>query len=178
MAQQAAKGPSKRKLGRPPKDPAELRTQLLRVFFSPAEKLKLSRDATACGLGPAAYVRQLVAGHHPSSPVDDSADPQLLLELNAIGNNLNQTVGLVRTHPQAKLKWQQLHRLNEDVLAKVALGNSRVPPKQLVRLNHLGTMLNRAVADRHAGSTRKHGWQEIYVALQSDLREVLDRDVH
>ena len=178
MAQHAVERPSKRKLGRPPKDPAELRTIPVRVFCSPAEKLKLSQDAAACGLAPADYIRQLVAGHRPTPDSEASANPQLLLELNAIGNNLNQTVGLVRDRPQAKEKWHNLQRLNEDALAKVALDGISVPQKLLLKLNYIGTLLNRAVADRHAGSTRKHDWQEIYLLLQGALQEVLDSDVH
>jgi len=178
MSQVAANHPAKQKLGRPPKDPADLRTERVEVFFSLAERLKLAEDAQACGLSPAAYIRKLIAGHRPVAQADHAADPRLLLELNAIGNNVKQTLSAIQSGTQSKADWRQLKHLLEDVLARVALEGISVSPKRLLQLNAYGTLLNRAVADMHAGSKRSHDWHEIRQTLQRLLMEVVATDVH
>lgn len=168
----------KRKLGRPPKDPAALRTERVDVFFSVSERLKLSADATACGMSPAAYVRKLIAGHRPSAQTDRGADPRLLLELNAIGNNVQQACGLMQQGTTAKAEWRQLRRLLEETLTEAALEVVSVSPRLLLQLNGVGTQLNRAVADFHAGSNRRHDWPQLCRSLESLLLEVRQSDVH
>ena len=160
----------KRRLGRPPKDPAERRTERVDVFFSPAERAKLAEDASACGVTPAAYIRRLVAGSRPAPPSERATDPRLLLELNAIGNNLRQALGFVDRSAPARADWESLDRLLRRTLSKAALTPVSVSPRLLVRLNAAGTLLNRAVADRHAGSRRRHDWR----SLRSGLTELLE----
>jgi len=174
----AVKIPVKRKLGRPPKDPADRRTERVDVFFSIAERLKLGEDAKACGLSPASYVRKLVAGFRLTAQAEHSADPRLLLELNAIGNNVGQTVRAIKAGTEAKADWQQLKRDIEDVLQRVALEELFVSPKLLLQLNAAGALLNRAVADMHAGSERKHNWRELRLSLHGLVMEVATSDVH
>jgi len=178
VSQVADEIPVKRKLGRPPKPPAERRTERVDVFFSIAERLKLNRDAQACGLSPAAYIRELVAGFRPVAQAEHSADPRLLLELNAIGNNIGQTLQAIKPDNPAKADWRQLKRDLEDVLQMVALEELSVSPKLLLQLNAVGTLLNRAVADMHAGSTRKHDWREIRLRLHELLLEAATSNVH
>jgi len=178
MLQVNANQPAKRKLGRPPKDPADLRTDRVEVFFSLAERLRLAGDAQACGLSPAAYIRKLIAGNCPVAQAYHVADPRLLLELNAIGNNIKQTLSAIQSGAHGKADWRQLQLLLEDVLARVALEGISISPKLLLQLHAAGTLLNRAVADMHAGSERKHDWHEIRQTLQSLLMEVVATDVH
>ncbi len=178
MSQLAVKIFVKRKLGRPPKDPADRRTERVDVFFSIAERLKLVEDAKACGLSPAAYVRKLVAGFRPTAQAEHSADPRLLLELNAIGNNVGQTVRAIKTGTGAKADWQQLKRDIQDVLQMVALDQVSVSPKLLLQLHAAGSLLNRAVADMHASSERKHDWRELRLSLHDLIMEVATSDVH
>ncbi len=169
---------AKRKLGRPPKAPAERRTERVDVFFSVAERVKLTEDARACGLSPAAYIRKLVAGYRPTAQAEQTADPRLLLELNAIGNNLGQTVASMNCDHPAKAAWRALKRDLQDMLQRVALEEISVSPRLVVKLNAVGTLLNRAVADLHAGSSRSHDWQAIYESLHGLLLEVATSHVH
>lgn len=178
MSHHAAEIPVKRKLGRPPIDPADRLTERVDVFFSIAAKLKLAEDAKACGLTPAAYIRKLVDGYRPTAKAEHSADPRLLLELNAIGNNLGQTLREIKPDNPAKADWQDLKRLLESVLQTVALEEFSVSPKLLLQLNAAGTQLNRAVADMHAGSARKHDWHEIRLTLQNLLYQLTESHVH
>lgn len=178
MSHLAENFPAKRRLGRPPKAPAQRRTERVDVFFSVAERVKLNEDAQACGLSPAAYVRKLVAGYRPASQAEHTADPRLLLELNAIGNNLGQTLTAMDSDHPAKAAWRQIKRDLQDVLQMVALAEVSVPPKLVVQLNAAGTLLNRAVADMHAGSARQHDWQAICETLHGLLLEVATSHVH
>jgi len=178
VSQLASKISVKRKLGRPPKDPSERRTERVDVFFSIAERLKLNADAKACGLSPASYVRKLVAGFRPTTQAEHAADPRLLLELNAIGNNVGQTMRAIKVGTQSKADWQQLKRDLEDALQMVALDKVFVSPKLLLQLHTAGALLNRAVADMHAGSQRKHNWRELRLTLHDLLMEVAASDVH
>lgn len=178
MSRLAEQFPAKRKLGRPPKSPAERRTERVDVFFSVAERVKLNHDAAACGLSPAAYIRKLVGGYHPTAQAEGTPDPQLLLELNAIGNNLGQTIAAMLPDNPAKPAWQQLKRDLQDVLQMVALAEISVPPKLIVKLHAAGTLLNRAVADLHAGSKRSHDWPGIERTLYDLLLEVATSHVH
>ena len=168
----------KRKLGRPPLDPAERRSERMEVYLSVAERLKLTEDASACGLSPAAYIRKLVAGYRPTAKADHAADPRLLLELNAIGNNIGQKLAAMDRHNPAKAAWHELKRELQDVLQLVALEELSVSPKLVLQLNAAGTLLNRAVADMHAGSTRQHDWLSIYETLHHLLLEVATSHVH
>ena len=111
------------RLGRPRKSPDELRTAEVRTFLTIAEKQKLSDDAATAGMRPAEYVRQLIAGHRPKAMATKSCDPRLLLELNAIGNNLNQAVRDMHAGSERKHDWEQLRDLLEAVLEKVVSGD-------------------------------------------------------
>ena len=104
-------------------DPAERRSRRLRVFLNDAEEMKLKADAKAAGLSVPDYVRAVIAGKKlfvrgTSSP----ADPRLLNELNAIGNNLNQAVRDVHAGSRRSHDWEELRDMLESVLVKVAMG--------------------------------------------------------
>lgn len=178
MPQIAVEIPVKRKLGRPRKDPADLLTERVDVFFSVSGRVKLHQDAKACGLSPAAYIRQLVDGYRPTAQADHGADPQLLLELNAIGNNVNQKLASLPPDHASKSAWRELKRDLQDALQIVALDGVSVSPKLLVQLNAAGTLLNRAVADMHAGSQRKHDWDSLRQTLHDLLTEAALSHVH
>ncbi len=110
------------RLGRPRKAPADLRTEEVRVFLTAAEKEKLVEDAGLAGFRPAEYLRQLIAGHRPQAGGrTEPCDPHLLLELNAIGNNLNQAVRDVHAGSTRQHDWENLKALLEEVLEKVVL---------------------------------------------------------
>lgn len=110
-------------LGRRRKDPAERRNVRLQLFLNDAEETKLKADAKAAGLSVPRYVRSLIDGKKlfvrgTSSP----ADPRLLNELNAIGNNLNQANKYGHIGGDRQADWDELRDMLESVLVKVALG--------------------------------------------------------
>ena len=177
MSRKAKTTRTKAKLGRPRKPALQLRSERVDTFFSILEKQKLTRDAKACGLSPAAYIRKLVAGHRPVAQAERSSDPRLLLELNAIGNNLRQLLGTLSKSDPARNRWLELKLQLEETLQRVALEEISVPEQLYTKLNIVGLQLNRAMADRHAESERKHDWQTINELLQEVLYEVVI-DVH
>ena len=115
------------RLGRPRKNPDELRTEELRLYLTLAEKQRLDEDATAAGLRPAEYMRQLIDGHRPTQ-LDSPrfSNPRLLLELNAIGNNLNQAVRDIHAGSRRQHDWEQLRAMLEDVLIRISIGEGDV----------------------------------------------------
>ncbi len=114
------------RLGRPRLAPDELRTEELRLYLSLAEKQRLDEDAHAAGVRPAEYVRRLIAGHRPAA-LDRSpfGNPRLLLELNAIGNNLNQAVRDLHAESTRRHDWDYLQQLLQAALERVAFGDVR-----------------------------------------------------
>lgn len=172
MSRKAKTTRTKAKLGRPRKPTLQLRSERVDTFFSILEKQKLTRDAKACGLSPAAYIRKLVAGHRPVAHADRSSDPRLLLELNAIGNNLQQLLGTLSKSDPARSSWLELKLQLEETLQHAALEEISVPDRLFMKLNAVGLQLNRAMADRHADSERKHDWKAIFEQLQEVLTEV------
>jgi hypothetical protein len=112
------------RLGRPRKAPDELRTEELRLYLSLPEHQRLEEDALAAGLRPPEYVRRLVAGHRPAHIEQLSfGNPRLLLELNAIGNNLNQAVRDMNAGSTRRHDWEELQGLLEICLQRVAYGD-------------------------------------------------------
>lgn len=112
------------RLGRPRKSPTDLRSEELRLYLSLSERQRLEEDAQAAGLRPAEYVRRLIVGHRPA--VLDSrpfGNPRLLVELNAIGNLLNQAVRDMHIGSPRWHDWQHLHGLLETALQRVAYGD-------------------------------------------------------
>lgn len=127
MSQQSPVSSRPQRLGRPRKSADELRTAEVRLYLSAAEKARLETDAHAAGMRSADYLRQLIAGHRPVAIEGSSiGNPRLLLELNAIGNNLNQAVRAMHVGSRRKHDWEQLRALLESVLERVALGASDV----------------------------------------------------
>lgn len=115
------------RLGRPRKTPDELRTEELRLYLSLAERQRLDEDAAAAGLRPSEYVRRLISGHKPAAIDGRSVgNPRLLMELNAIGNNLNQAVRDMHTGSQRRHDWEYLHGLLQTALRRVAYGDGDV----------------------------------------------------
>ena len=115
------------RLGRPRKAPDELRTEELRLYLTLAEKQRLDDDAQAAGIRPAEYVRQLIDGHRPATLESRPyGNPRLLLELNAIGNNLNQAMRDLHAGSRRQHDWEQLRDLLQDVLIRIALGEDDV----------------------------------------------------
>jgi hypothetical protein len=72
----------------------ELRTAIVRVRFTPAEKERLDEITREMGLSLAGYIRRLVLGHRlpsrrPIRPIPE-VNQDLYVELRRIGVNLNQ----------------------------------------------------------------------------------------
>ena len=109
------------RLGRPPLPAIDLRTEEMRLYLSLAERQRLEEDAETAAMRPAEYIRRLIMGHKPAAIENRKfGNPRLLLELNAIGNNLNQAVRDMHTGSQRKHDWEQLRSLLESVLERVA----------------------------------------------------------
>jgi hypothetical protein len=114
------------RLGRPRLAPDELRTEELRLYLSLAEKQRLDEDAHVAGMRPADYVRRLITGHRPAAIESKSfGNPRLLLELNAIGNNLNQAVRDLHAGSTRHHDWDYLQQLLQAALERVAFGDVR-----------------------------------------------------
>jgi len=110
--------------GRPRKHPDELRCEELRLYLTLPERQRLDEDAREAGLRPAEYIRRLIAGHRPASIESQSVgNPRLLLELNAIGNNLNQAMRDLHAGSSRQHDWEELHGLLEIALQRVAYGD-------------------------------------------------------
>ncbi|WP_437186771.1 plasmid mobilization protein [Planctomicrobium sp. SH668] len=110
--------------GRPRKHPDELRNVELRLYLTLPEKERIEEDARTAGLRPAEYIRRLIAGHRPASIESrSSGNPRLLLELNAIGNNLNQAVRDIHAGSTRQHDWENLQGLLEIALQRVAYGD-------------------------------------------------------
>ena len=116
--------PRPQRLGRPRKPVEDLRTAELRLYLSLAEKERLQADARSAGLRPADYVRELIAGHRPAILESQAhGNPRLLLELNAIGNNLNQAVRDMHAESTRRHDWEELRRLLQSALERVIWGD-------------------------------------------------------
>ncbi|MEL7484347.1 MAG: plasmid mobilization relaxosome protein MobC [Planctomycetota bacterium] len=91
MAQTAtqAKGPG----GRPPKAPAERRTDSLHADCTIADKIYVRDQAKLAGLTLSEYIRRRCLDHQVTAKTT-RADARLVHELNAIGVNLNQLARL------------------------------------------------------------------------------------
>ena len=81
--------PTKHAGGRPKKAEAELRCKQINIRVTLQEDIELRRAAEIAGLGVAEFIRRRTLGI-PVHPPAAKADARLLVELNAIGNNLNQ----------------------------------------------------------------------------------------
>lgn len=108
------------RLGRPRKTPDDLRTAELRLYLTLAERQQLDEDAHAAGVRPAEYVRRLIAGHRPAAIAGKtSANARLLLELNAIGNNLNQAVRDMHAESTRQHDWEELRSMLQAALERI-----------------------------------------------------------
>ncbi|MEM7811346.1 MAG: plasmid mobilization relaxosome protein MobC [Planctomycetota bacterium] len=106
------------RLGRPRKPADDLRTRRAQLRLTEAEKQRLAENAAKAGLAEAEYLRKLILGHKPRGVA--AADPQLLFELNAIGNNLNQAVRDAHAGRSSEHDWQALRHQLRSVLARAA----------------------------------------------------------
>ncbi|WP_437186707.1 plasmid mobilization protein [Planctomicrobium sp. SH668] len=110
--------------GRPRKPLDELRNIELRLYLTLSEKERLDTEAHAVGLRPSEYVRRVVLEQRLTTIERCSTgNPRLLLELNAIGNNLNQAVRDVHAGSTRQHDWEELHGLLEIALQRVAYGD-------------------------------------------------------
>ena len=88
----AAKHPG----GRPEKPEAERRSKQVKIRLTLHEEIELRRAAEIAGMSVAEFIRRRTLGI-PVRPPPSRADAQMLVELNAIGNNLNQLVRNIHT---------------------------------------------------------------------------------
>lgn len=162
----------RQRLGRPPKAPGEARTELVRVYLSPAERGEVGRFARACGVREAELMRRLALGQDPrlgASRVEASreAEPQadIRFRLPAAEKELLEA--------EARREGLLLGAyLRKAALERGGSGLSEADAMRLVyELNAVGNNLNQAVRDAHAGSRRSHDWE----ALRVQLRDLLTR---
>ncbi len=126
MSNASSAAPRTSRLGRPKKGPDTLRTEEIRLYLTPAEKQRLLDDSRTAAKRPADYLRELITGHRPAALAGRrSCDPRFLLELNAIGNNLNQAVRDMHLDHPRRHDWQQLQVLLKAALERAAFGNVR-----------------------------------------------------
>ena len=79
----------------------ERRTRLVGIKVSPTERAELEAAAKEVGSRLSDYVRDLCLGRQAPVVAATRRNPvakQLIYELNAIGNNLNQLARLANTH--------------------------------------------------------------------------------
>lgn len=83
--------------GRPKLAPDERRDERLSgLRLTVAERVFVEEQAAAAGLGVSEYARRRLLGH-TVAPARTVADDRLLMELNAIGNLLNQIARALHT---------------------------------------------------------------------------------
>lgn len=105
--------------GRPKKADGSLKDSHVIVRVSLVEKAAIQDAAAAAGVSASEYLRSL-ALDAPLPAVARSADPALLAELNAIGNNLNQLARSVHRGSAFQAYWKEIGKELEAVLAKAA----------------------------------------------------------
>lgn len=120
--------PRPQQLGRPRLPADQLRTEELRLYLTIPERTKLDEDARAAGMSPARYLRKLIAGQRPATlheRAGHTSNARLLLELNAIGNNLNQAMRDVHAGSTRQHDWEQLRVMLQAALEKVVFDDVR-----------------------------------------------------
>lgn len=108
-------------MGRPEKHPDEKRSERHNVRFTLAELSRVRVQADAAGLDVAEYIRRRALGYVvPAGTGRRRTDPQLIVELNAVGNNVNQLARAVHRGGRFTEHWQavadELCRVLEQVV--------------------------------------------------------------
>lgn len=87
------------------------------VRISETEKRQLDRIIKKCGLTKSAYIRMIITGYLPKEtpPIEYH---QVIKELNAIGNNLNQIAKIANTTGIIDKNFyvEQSHKLDNEIL--------------------------------------------------------------
>lgn len=106
--------------GRPKLPEHERRTRQIKIRATIQEDIDIRNAAEAAGLSIGEFIRRRTRGI-PVCPPAAKADARLLVELNAIGNNLNQLVRNIHTDRYADHAPQCEHVLAElrRILRKV-----------------------------------------------------------
>lgn len=166
------RSPRRQRLGRPPKAPGDARTELVRVYLSPAEHAEIARFARACGVREAELMRRLALGHDPRlgpSRIDPSGEPdpqadirfRLPLAEKALLEAAARREGLLLGAFLRKAAFERGDAVLADADAM----------RLVYELNAVGNNLNQAVRDGHAGVRRVHDWE----ALRAQLHDLLTK---
>jgi hypothetical protein len=99
-------------------------------MLNDSERHQLEKKVVACGLSVSSYIRLLIIGYEPK-PKPPPEYYEILKELHAIGNNLNQIAAKVNA---LNLIDAQEYRKNVDLLMKSLLelqANTELPERRL-----------------------------------------------
>ena len=109
-------------MGRPEKHPDEKRTERHNIRFTAAEMNHVRSQADAAGLDVAEYIRRRAVGYVvPAGTGRRGADPRVIGELNAIGNNVNQLARSVHRGSRFTGRWDALAEQLGEVIERLVL---------------------------------------------------------
>ena len=109
-------------MGRPEKHPDEKRTERHNLRFTIAEMNHVRAQADAAGLDVAEYIRRRAVGYvAPAGTGRRGADPRLIGELNALGNNVNQLARAVHRGSRFTDQWEALAQRVGEILERLLL---------------------------------------------------------
>lgn len=165
--------PRRQRLGRPRKAPGDARTELVRVYLTPAEQAEVGVFASACGVRVAELMRRLALGRDPrlgASRVDRAGEAEphvdvrfrLPLAEKELLDAAARREGLLLGAYLRKAAFERSGPVVSDADAM----------RLAYELNAIGNNLNQAVRDLHAGSTRRHDWEALRAQLQTILTRV------
>lgn len=163
----------RQRLGRPRKAPGDARTELVRVYLSPAEHAEVGVFASACGVRAAELMRRLALGQ----------DPRLGASRVERAEEAEASVDVRFRLPLAEKELLDTAARREGLLLGAFLrkaaferGGAVVSDADAMRLvyelNAVGNNLNQAVRDLHAGSARRHDWEALRAQLDAILTQV------
>jgi hypothetical protein len=110
-------------MARPTKDTNEKRTERYNLRLTLAEREWLASQSRAAGVSEIEFVRRRVLGQ-PVAQSRIATDPALVVQLNAIGNNVNQLARSVHVGGDFQRYWREVGRDLRSVLAKALEGVS------------------------------------------------------
>ena len=114
--------------GRPKRSADEKLSEHVHVMVSVADRETLTAKALSAGVSEAEFLRRLIRGAEladaSQSPIPVQTDPRLVVELNRIGNNVNQLAKSSHRGSDFVRYWQDV---GEELRAVLIKALDRIP---------------------------------------------------
>lgn len=110
-------------MARPKKVSEEKRSEQLKIRLTTAEIEHLRLQASGTGLTASEYARRRILGAKLPTKTAMQADPALVSELNAIGNNVNQLTRSVHRGSDFANYWREIGLELQQTLRKVLISD-------------------------------------------------------